>query len=234
MRTEDHSLDLIRLRGGMGALLLWAVVTPVYGAAAGSIDSVALPFLVLPALILAALGSPVAAVVAVIFFILDVLNSALSSPFNSGAVFLHVGLLIIAAQAYLVARKMAKAPTTPARSTDEPISPDTTAAAQVPAAHQAPGIWRRINAGLVVAALVAVFVQTFGLAAYIQDNGNVPPAFLIAAVIGSGLLYAAAVILVARLGLRHSILIWLAPGLLLVVGLVFLVVACPACTWASR
>jgi hypothetical protein len=244
MPTKNRALELIRLRAGLGLLLLWAAVTIIYGISAASFESIYLPFLVLPALILAVLGGPIACALAVAFFALDILNTAFDVTFNIGALILHIALLLIAIQALLASRKtrvaavpgtMSEAPPSNAvPGASLSASPEPGTGAVSPDARPRPSILRRINVGVVLAALVVVFVVVSGTGVYVKDNGNVPLPLLTTAMVGTGIFYTLVAILISRLGLGHPILVWLAPALVFIVGMVLMVSACPACTWASR
>jgi hypothetical protein len=231
-------LQSFRVRGGYGALFLWALVTLILVKGPENLDGITLPFLVLPAVILAISGSVVAAYLVAAFFALDIVNSALQSPFNPPGVALHLGLLLLALQGLAVVRGRS-AQARPPLQTDvpqpaTPRSAATTEGASTVAGAKQPSFWRRLNLGLVVLALVLVLIAAAGMAAYILENGNMPWNAVRLSLVVTGILYSVAILLAVRAGFKRAFLIWLLPPVLLVAWFVVFSVACPACTWASR
>jgi hypothetical protein len=254
------TLRSVRLRGGVWFLLLWAVSTISLGVRQvvqiprlddSTFADIFLPFIVLPALIQAARGSVGAMYFAILFFALDILNSA--SPFNLGGVLFHVVLLVVAIQTLPVLRAIPSSPATvppavqpiaigaglidqlgsptvgPARLATS--SPPITEASPVPAA---PPMGKRINlVALVVALLMGVLPPTL-MAYHIRDHGNIPLPSLTVALVGIGTLWTVAAIGVASYGRRHPLLTWVGPVAVFVLGFVLLIAVCPGCTWESR
>jgi hypothetical protein len=96
------------------------------------------------------------------------------------------------------------------------------------------GIRRRVNDGVVIAVLLYVFLELSATTFYIRDHGNVPLRLLKLSLAGSGVVYSVAAVVVSRSGRRHSVLIWLAPIAVYLIGYGLMVGVCLECTWASR
>ena len=235
-------LDERRVQAGLGLLGLWIVGTmatglwstaTAHGPSADELDSflsgLLMPGIVLPAVVLALLGSRLAWGLILAFEALDVLNNldGLSS------LFAHLLLAAVVVQAAAVVwRYRNQLPPVEKHASERATETETSGAA--PAARQHVALWKRINLSLAVAGALIAFLAFSGTAGYAAHHGSLPlvtPAISMLVATGA---WTGSVLLAVYLWKRLPFVLWGFVPAVYVVGFAFMSAACPGCTWASH
>jgi hypothetical protein len=228
------------VQAGLGLLSLWAVGTIINGlwsAATVSqptqdqVDSflagLLMPGIVLPAIVLAGLGSRLAWALIVAFEVLDVLSNLGSLD---GLVF-HLALAVVVVLAAVVVWRFR----TPLRD-EGPVARESTAT-ELAGVHEAPpraAAWKRINLVIVVVASLVAFVAFSGTAGYAAHHGNLPQLTPAISMLVAAIAWTSSVLLAVSLWKRLPFLLWAFAPAVFIIGFGFMSAACPGCTWASH
>jgi hypothetical protein len=233
-------LNKRRVQAGLGLLTLWAVGTMTNGLwSAATVDQpsqdqidsflggLLMPGIVLPAIVLAWLGSRLAWALIVAFEPLDVLNN-LGSP--EGLVF-HLGLAVIVILAAAVVWRFR----TPLRDEGQVAGgTSATEGAGLPVARPRVAAWKRINLLIVVVAAFVAFVAFSGTAGYAAHHGNLPQLTPAVSMLVSAIAWTSSVVLAVSLWKRLPFLLWAFAPAVFIIGFGFMSAACPGCAWASH
>lgn len=233
-------LNTRRVRAGLGLLSLWAVGTISYGlwsaATVGQpsqdqvdsfLASLLMPGLVLPAIVLAWLGSRLAWVLIVAFEALDILNNLGSLD---GLVF-HLALAVAVILAAVVVWRFR----TPLP--DGGLVAGGTSATEgvgLPAVTTRVAAWKRINLIIVVIAALVAFVAFSGTAGYAAHHGDLPQPTPAVSMLVSAIAWTSSVVLAAAFWKRLPFLLWAFAPAVFIIGFGFMSAACPGCSWASH
>ena len=229
-----------RVRAGLALLSLWAVGTMGYGlwnaatVAQPSQDqvdsflaSLLMPGLVLPAIVLAWLGSRLAWVLIVAFEALDILNNLGSLD----VLVYHVALAVAVLLAAVVVWRFRTG-----RPEGRVVAEGTsvTEAAGLPAETAPVAAWKRINLIIAVVAALVAFVAFSGTAGYAAHNGNLPQLTPAISMLVSAIAWTSSVVLAVSFWKRLPFLLWAFAPAVFIIGFGFMSAACPGCTWASH
>jgi hypothetical protein len=216
-------LNTRRVQTALGLLSLWAVGTMANGLwSAATIDQpsqdqvdsflagLLMPGLVLPAIVLAWLGSRLAWALIVAFEGLDIVNNLDSLD---GLVF-HVALAVLVILAAVVVWRF--------RWPGPPVAPPRVAA------------WKRINLFIVVVAALLAFAAFSATAGDAAHNGNLPQLTPAVSMLVSVIAWTGSVLLAVSLWKRLPFLLWAFAPAVFIIGFAFMSAPCPGCTWASH
>ncbi|MEA2635106.1 MAG: hypothetical protein QOH92_1873 [Chloroflexota bacterium] len=216
-------LNTRRVQAALGLLSLWAVGTMTYGLWSAAtvhqpspdqidsfLASLLMPGLVLPAILLAWLGSRLAWALIVAFEGLDVVNNLDSVD---GLVF-HLALAVLVILATIVVWRFRRA--------GLPVAPPRVAA------------WKRINLFTVVAAALLAFAAFSATAGYAAHHGNLPQLTPAVSMLVAAIAWTGSVLLAVSLWKRLPFLLWAFGPAVFIIGFAFMSAACPGCTWASH
>jgi len=228
------------VQAGLGLLSLWAVGAIANGLwSAGTvgqpsqdqIDSflagLLMPGIVLPAIVLAWLGSRLAWALIVAFEPLDVLNNLGSAD---GLVF-HLALAVAVILAAAVVWRFRTPPG------DEGQVVEVASATEgpgLPAARPRVAAWKRVNLLIVVVAALVAFLAFSGTAGYAAHHGSLPLLTPAVSMLVTAIAWTSSVVLAVSLWKRLPFLLWVFAPAVFIVGFGFMSAACPGCTWASH
>ena len=228
------------VQAGLGLLSLWAVgamANGLWSAATADqptqdqIDSflsgLLMPGIVLPAIVLAWLGSRLAWALIVAFEPLDVLNN-LGNP---GGLTFHLALAVVVILASAVVWRFR----TQLRDEGQAAggATETEAAGLAVARPRAPA-WKRINLLIVVVAALVAFLAFSGTAGDAAHHGSLPLLTPAVSMLVSAIAWTSSVVLAVSLWKRLPFLLWAFAPAVFIVGFAFMSAACPGCTWASH
>jgi hypothetical protein len=233
-------LDKWQVQTGLGLLSLWAIgamATGLWSAATvdqpsqDQIDSflggVLMPGIVLPAIVLAWLGSRLAWALIVVFEPFDLLNN-LGSP---DGLALHLALLVVVILAAVVVWRSR----TIMRDEGQVVAgASATEGTGLPVAQSRAATWKRINLLIVVVAAFAAFVAFSSTAGYAAHHGNLPQLTPAASMLVSAIAWTTSVVLAVALWKRLPFLLWAFAPAVFIVGFAFMSAVCPGCTWATH
>jgi hypothetical protein len=227
------------VQAGLGLLSLWAVgtmITGLWNAATvdqpsqDQVDSflagLLMPGLVLPAIILAWLGSRLAWAMILAFEALDALNNLGSD----GLVF-HLALAVVVILGAVVVWRFR----TPLR--DEGPVDGGSSATEAAGGRVAPtraAAWKRINLVVVVVAALVAFTAFSGTAGYAAHHGNLPQLTPAISMLVAAIAWTTSVLLAISLWKRLPFLLWAFAPAVFIIGFGFMSAACPGCSWASH
>jgi len=170
-----------------------------------------IPGAVLPAVVLAMLGSRLAWALIAAVAALDVLNN-LADP---GSLVAHLVLAIVVGLAATVVWRF------------RGQSPVEEAEARVP-------VWKRINLWLATAAALFAYVAFASTAGYAAHHGNLPLVTPAASMLVAAVAWTANVVLAIYFWRRLPLVLWAFVPFVFLIGYATMSVACPGCSWASH
>src|SRR2546427_4382176 len=170
-----------------------------------------IPGAVLPAVVLAMLGSRLAWALIAAVAALDILNN-LADP---GSLVAHLVLAIVVGLAATVVWRF------------RGQSPVEEAEARV-------AVWKRINLWLATAAALFAYVAFASTAGYAAHHGNLPLVTPAASTLGAAVAWTANVVLAIYFWRRLPLVLWAFVPFVFLIGYATMSVACPGCSWASH
>ena len=170
-----------------------------------------IPGAVLPAVVLAMLGSRLACALIAAVAALDVLNN-LADP---GSLVAHLVLAIVVGLAATVVWRF------------RGQSPVEEAEARV-------AVWKRINLWLATAAALFAYVAFASTAGYAAHHGNLPLVTPAASMLVAAVAWTANVVLAIYFWRRLPLVLWAFVPFVFLIGYATMSVACPGCSWASH
>jgi hypothetical protein len=186
-----------------------------------------MPGVVLPAIVLAWLGSRLAWALISAFEGLDVLSNLGSLD----ALVFHLALAVVV----ILAAVMVWRSSTPLR--DEGPVAGASSATESPGVRAAPpraAAWKRINLLIVVVAALVAFGAFSGIAGYAAHHGNLPQLTPAISMLVAAIAWTSSVLLAVSLWKRLPFLLWAFAPAVFIIGFAFMSAACPGCTWASH
>jgi hypothetical protein len=228
------------VQAGLGLLSFWAVgtminslwsVATVNQPSPDQVDSflagLLMPGIVLPAIVLAWLGSRLAWALIFAFEAVEVLSNLGSLE---GLVF-HLALAVVVMLAAVVVWRFR----TPLPD-EGPVAGGSSATelAAVDVAPRRAAAWKRINLIIVVVAALVAFLAFSGTAGYAAHHGNLPQLTPAISMLVAAIAWTSSVLLAVSLWKRLPIVLWAFAPAVFIIGFGFMSAACPGCSWASH